>query len=231
MTRDSDNPAAPSQTLGIAHAACGDAHLNGVAAQCLSAMRDIIARIGRELDRPPLRPANPVTEGRHGVDPRAKELAVRAFVRVEPEGEWNAVAVCQDEALAARLAPPCWVRAGALASLLADPEAPPTQAQLQSIARTRSENSYHQNPPRSQEICGLRAAGTGFERRPKWSSRTRCCRSRPAGGSPIPAQAGVIPDRSPSLADIQAPKSIPYASSNTRDQDAEMTETLHFAVK
>jgi hypothetical protein len=136
-----DHPAVPSQTLGAVDPSSCDPRLDAAPAQRSSAMREIIAFIGMELGRSPLRSPHAVAYRRHGIDHHLEELAVVAVGRAEPDGEWDALAVHNKVALAPRLAPVCWVRAGALSPLLAGTLALSRAARLQSMALAQPSRS------------------------------------------------------------------------------------------
>src|ERR1051325_11366463 len=146
-----DHPAVSPQPLGAVDPAPCDPRLDGAPAQRLSALREVIALIGMELGRPSLRSANTVTDRRHSIDHRRKELAIVAIGRAEPDGERDAIAVHNDVALASWLAPVRRVRAGVLAPLLAGTLALSTQARLQSMALAQPSRS--RRPDASVPTC------------------------------------------------------------------------------
>src|SRR5215210_1981247 len=100
-----DHPAVSPKTLGAVDPAPCDPRLDGAPAQRLSPLREVIALIGMELGRPSLRSADAVTDWRHSIDHRRKELAIVAIGWAEPDGERDAVAVHNEVALASWLAP------------------------------------------------------------------------------------------------------------------------------
>jgi hypothetical protein len=71
-----DNPAMPSQALATLDAAPRDARLDSTPAQCRAATREVVALVGMELGRSPLRSSNAVADRRHGIDQLFEEAAV-----------------------------------------------------------------------------------------------------------------------------------------------------------
>src|SRR4051812_6218786 len=95
------HPAMSSQTLAALDAAPGNARLDRTPAQRRSAMREVVALVGMELGRSPLRSADAMADRRHGIDQRFEEAAVVDVGRAEPDGERNTPGVGDQMALRA----------------------------------------------------------------------------------------------------------------------------------
>lgn len=135
------DPAMPSQTLAALDAAPGDPWLDSTPAQCPTALREIVAFIGMQLGRSPLRSADAVVDRRHRVDQLFEEAAVVDIGRGEPDGERDTPGVGDEGALAAGSAAIGRIGASLRAPLLAGTDALSTQARLQSIALARPNRS------------------------------------------------------------------------------------------
>ena len=165
-----DHPTMPSQTLRAIDTAPGDPRLDGAPAQRPSALREIIALIGMQLGRSPLRPADTMADRRHGIDQLFEKAAVVNVCRGEADGEREAPGIGNEVAFGPGAAAIGRVGAGLLAPLLAGIEALSTQARLQSMAPAR----------------------------PKRSSRTRWSRSHtPASCQSRSRRQHVMPDPQP----------------------------------
>jgi hypothetical protein len=104
-------------------------------------MREIVALVGMELGRSPLRSADAMADRRHGIDQFFEEAAVVDIGRAEPDGERDAPGVGDQVALGPGPAAIGRVGAGLFAPLLAGTEALSTQARLQSMAPARPKRS------------------------------------------------------------------------------------------
>jgi hypothetical protein len=85
------HPAMASQPLGAVDAAPGNTRLDAASAQRPSAVREVIALVGMELGRSPLRSADAMADRRHGIDQFFEGAAVVDVCRGEPDGERNAL--------------------------------------------------------------------------------------------------------------------------------------------
>jgi hypothetical protein len=95
------HPAMASQPLGAVDAAPGNTRLDAASAQRPSAMRKVIALVGMELGRSPLRSADAMADRRHGIDQFFEEAAVVDVCRGEPDGERDALSISNERALGA----------------------------------------------------------------------------------------------------------------------------------
>ena len=136
-----DDPAMPPQALGAVDPAAGNPRLDRAPAQRRATMPEVVALVGMELGRSPLRSTNAMADRRHGIDHLFEEAAVVDVCRAEPDGEWNALSIRNQVALGAGSAAIGWVGAGLLAPLLAGTDALSTQARLQSMAPARPRRS------------------------------------------------------------------------------------------
>ena len=136
-----DHPAMPAQACRTVDAAPGNTRLDRTPAQRPAALREVVALVGMELGRSPLRSADAMTDRRHGINHRFKQLAVVAVSRADPDGEWDALGIGDEVALGACAAAIGRVGAGLLAPLLAGTAALSTQARLQSMALARPKRS------------------------------------------------------------------------------------------
>src|SRR6185503_9727010 len=93
------DPAMPSQTLAALDATPGDPRLDGAPAQCPSAVREIVALVGLQLDRSPARPSATLAHWRHGIEQFFKEPAVVDVCRAEADSERDAPGVGDQVAL------------------------------------------------------------------------------------------------------------------------------------
>jgi hypothetical protein len=164
------HPAMASQPLGAVDAAPGNTRLDAASAQRPSAVRKVIALVGMELGRSPLRSADAMADRRHGIDQFFEEAAVMDVCRGEPDSERDALSISNERALGVGSAAIGRVGAGFLAPLLAGTLALSTQARLQSMAPAR----------------------------PRQSSRTRCSLAQtPAACQSRSRRQQVMPDPQP----------------------------------
>jgi len=96
-----DHPAMPSQAFRTVDATPRDARLDSTPTQCRAATREVVALVGMELGRSPLRSANAVADRRHGIDHLFEEAAVVDVGRGQPESERDALGISDQVALGA----------------------------------------------------------------------------------------------------------------------------------
>ncbi len=91
----------PSQALIALDAAPGDPRLDSAPATRWSTMREVVALVGRDLGRSPLRSADALADRRHGIDQLFEAAAVVDGGRAEPDGERDTPGVGDQVALGA----------------------------------------------------------------------------------------------------------------------------------
>jgi hypothetical protein len=139
-----DDPAMPAQTRAGVDALARDTDPNMAASQRLTTARDVVALIGMQRDGPLAPPLIGLPNRRDGIEQLREDDRVVAIGSGQECGERDAGAVDHKMALAARFSPIRWIRAGALAPLLAAMLAESNDARLQSIwsaSPKRSSNS------------------------------------------------------------------------------------------
>src|SRR5512143_2462444 len=99
-----DDPAMPTEPLGAVHPAPGDAWRDPALPAGVAAARIVVSLVGMQLVRATPRPAHALPNRRHGVDQGLEKLTVVRVGRAETDREWDAVAIDDDVALAARFA-------------------------------------------------------------------------------------------------------------------------------
>jgi hypothetical protein len=113
-----DDPAMPSQAFRTVDAAPRNTRLDGTPAQRSAAMLEVVALVGMELGRSPLRSADAMADWRHGIDQLFEEAAVVDVCRGQPESERDALGIGDEVALGACSAAIGRVGAGLLAPLI-----------------------------------------------------------------------------------------------------------------
>ena len=127
-----DHPAMTPESVIALDAAPGNTRRDAQLAQVGAATRKVIALVGMQLVRPPARPAALSSHQWQGIDQLLEDHRIVPIGTGDAEHQRDALAVRDDVALAAKLAPVRWVGAGVLAPRGLATLAPSMQARLKS---------------------------------------------------------------------------------------------------